>query len=68
MEHNSLRDLFEGKLGTGPRSICKVRRWKWASVSIGASLLDNMEGYFFRAAYERRGTFLYLGHFDEEFE
>jgi hypothetical protein len=45
-----------------------VRLWKWVSVSIGASLLGNMEGCSFPRAFEKRENFLHLGNFYEEFE
>ena len=34
--------------------------WKWTSVSIGAPLLENMEGRSFPRLFERRDKFIYL--------
>jgi hypothetical protein len=39
-----------------------LRFWKWASASIGASLLGNMEGHSFLRAFERK-KFLLRGIF-----
>ena len=52
MGHLPARELYEGNMEKrllywGPRRICQVRLWKLASVSIGATLLGNMEGGFF---------------------
>jgi hypothetical protein len=41
---------------------------KRASISIGAPLLENMEGRSFPRAFERSEKILYLGKFYEEFE
>ena len=43
-----------GLIYWGPRRICQVGLWKWASVSIGAPLLGNMGGRSFHRAFERR--------------
>jgi len=52
-------ELYEGKLEGGllywgPRGICQVRLWKWASVSIRATFLGNMGGRSFPGAFEKR--------------
>ena len=62
MERLSLGEHCEGKLEGvffywGSRRICKGRLWRRASVSIGASLLGNMEGGSFPRAFERREKF-----------
>jgi len=55
------RNLEGGLLYWGPQRICQVRLWKWASVSIGVPLLEDMEGRSFLRAFERRENFIYLG-------
>jgi len=45
-----------------------VRLWKWASVSILASLWGNMAGRSFTRVFERKGNFINLETFYEEFE
>jgi hypothetical protein len=35
--------LEEGPLYWGPRGICQIRLWKWASVSIGAPFWGTWE-------------------------
>ena len=42
--------------------------WKWASVSIGASLLGNMEGRSLPRTFDRREFFFIEGKFCDEFE
>jgi hypothetical protein len=60
-------ELYEGNLlHWGLRMICQVMLWKWASVSIGAPILENMVGCSFRRAFERKENFLYLGNFLRE--
>jgi len=73
MVHLSPRELFVWNkdgwfLYWGARRICSLRLWKWASVSIGAPLLGNMEGRSFLTAFERRDKFIYLAEFYKEFE
>jgi hypothetical protein len=47
----------------------QTRLWKWASVSIGAPLLGNMERSSFPKAFERGGSFsLYRETFMRNFE
>jgi hypothetical protein len=60
MGHLSLRKLYQGILegrlpDWGPQRVCKVKLWKWVSVSIGAPILGNMERRSFPSAFERRG-------------
>ena len=45
-----------------------LRLWKWTSVSIGAPLLESMEGCSFPKAFERRENLFIYGNFCEEFE
>jgi len=68
VERLSLRELCDGKLEGGlfywgSWRICKGRFWRRASVSMGASLLGNMEGCSFPRAFERREKFLCVGKF-----
>jgi hypothetical protein len=68
MGHRSSREIYEGNLEGGllywgPWRMCKGRLWKWASVSIEAPLLGNMERRSFPTAFERREKFNYLGKF-----
>ena len=65
MGHHPPRELYEGNLERGflywgPRRMCSTRLWKWASVSIGALLLVNMEGRSFPRVFEKKENFLYL--------
>ena len=64
MGHISPRKLYEGNLKKGllywgPRRICQIRLWKWASVSIGAPFLGNMEGRSSPRVFEEKGKFIY---------
>jgi hypothetical protein len=45
-----------------------LRLWKLTSVSIGALLLENIEGRSFPRAFERRDTYIYLEEFYKKFE
>ena len=58
----------EGSFYWGPRKICSVKLWKWASVAIGDPLLRNIDGRSFPRAFEKRDKFLYLGNFYKESE
>jgi len=63
MEHISLWELYEGNLegelfDWGPRMICQVTLWKWASVSIGTPLQGTSGGRSFPTAFERGVKFL----------
>jgi hypothetical protein len=57
-------------LGTcGPRRICQVRLWKWASVSIGAPFCGKRgDAPFLGLSREGRSLFFIRRIFIEEFE
>ena len=60
--HHSARDSMKGTLRegsfTGDPIDMLSKAWKWASASIGAPLLGNMEGRFFLRAFLSRGNFM----------
>jgi hypothetical protein len=60
--HLSVRDSMKGTLREGsftgdPKDMFSKAQ-KWASASIGALLLGNMEGCFFLRAFLSRGNFM----------